>query len=191
MADARKETLTSLDKIRKKKKKKTAVVPILMDPDVGSELDDLDGRTAEIVKRLRVGRKEDMEELQKEKNDLDQRRKELVKKVEDSSVEFHFQSIGRETLDTLLSENPPTNKQIEEARKEGVTDLMFNPETFPVALIAASSTDPDMSVEDVQELWDDENWSTPELMALFNGAQECNGNFHISSTKKGFGQTLS
>jgi hypothetical protein len=59
---------------------------------------------------------------------------------------FTFRDIGGRWL-ALIGEHPPTKDQL-----EGDAQLDHNPETFPPAAIAESSTDPKLSVRQVERL---------------------------------------
>ncbi|MFE6785200.1 hypothetical protein ACFVFF_23375 [Streptomyces sp. NPDC057680] len=77
-------------------------------------------------------------------------RAELVKKVaaardkvRASYTEFRFQSLGDKGWSDLLAEHP--------GKEQG---HLWDPETFPKALIAASAVDPEMLPEQVAELFE-------------------------------------
>ncbi|MER7047953.1 hypothetical protein [Streptomyces jumonjinensis] len=71
-----------------------------------------------------------------------------------------FLALPRPTLEDLLGDHPPTAKQAEDGS-------VFNPDTFPAALIAASSLD-GMSEEEAAELLT--SWSAPDANALWEAA---------------------
>lgn len=57
------------------------------------------------------------------------------------TVVFEFEGIGTKKVDAIVGEHPPTVEQIKEHKKLGTkTMLQYNPETFMVALIAATCT---------------------------------------------------
>lgn len=60
---------------------------------------------------------------------------------------FRFRSIGKKPWADLLSLHPPTKEQLNVNAR-----LDHNPETFPVAAIAASCVEPLMTVEQVGQL---------------------------------------
>ena len=65
----------------------------------------------------------------------------------DQWVEFRFRSIGHRAWADLLAAHPPTRDQ---SRAAPLVD--FNPDTFPVAAIAASCVEPEMTVDEAQRL---------------------------------------
>lgn len=82
--------------------------------------------------------------------------------VGDTVVEFILGGLTRLRFEQLVEEHPPTD----EHRRAG--SFLWNPDTFPPALIAASSIDPVMTVEDVEALWADADgaWSAGESASL-------------------------
>lgn len=71
---------------------------------------------------------------------------EIVREVEEqlaaSTVTFRFRGLGRNSFNRLLTEHP------------GEPGKPYNPDTFPIALIAACSLDPVMTVDEVTDLGD-------------------------------------
>jgi hypothetical protein len=72
---------------------------------------------------------------------------ELEAEIEAAKRDFRFRSIGKKAWADLLSEHPPTKDQA-----KANTRIDHNPETFPLAAIAASCVDPVMTVEQVDKL---------------------------------------
>lgn len=104
--------------------------------------------------------------------------KQAEQEIEDATLELTFHSISRKDLRFLLDYHQPT----EEQKKEN-PDMLYNPDTFPAALIAACCVDPIMTYEDAQAIFD--NWSEAEAMSLFDAAwQLCfiktTPNYHAS-----------
>jgi len=186
----------TFDHLKSKKKPHYSEVAILMDPEIGVKHDELTQELLKLEKRKlslssRKGqdKEKDLEKLLSDIEDLEDQITEAEKDMYDASVVFKFKSTGRRKMDDLLTENTPTGRQIEEAKQAGNPDLQYNPDTFPQALIAESCVDPELSKEEVQDLWEDDSWTTPELLALFTGAQDANQDFRVLDPKKGFGQT--
>jgi len=86
---------------------------------------------------------------------------------ETQELTLKFQAIGARNYDKLVAKHPPKPEQ----RAEGAS---FNMDTFAPALIAAVSVDPEISVEDANEIWSSEDWSRGDLMVLFRNAVELN-----------------
>lgn len=91
-----------------------------------------------------------------------QRYEAAAEALDAASVYLRFRALPRPVLEELLHAHPPTDEQ-------AVDGAAFNPETFPAALIAASSTD-GMSEAEARELLD--AWSAPDANALWEAAWE-------------------
>lgn len=70
---------------------------------------------------------------------------ELEERMETEATPFTFRSVGRQKWRKLLGEHPPTAEQARDG-------LDHNPDTFPLAAIAASCVAPAMTVDDVVRL---------------------------------------
>jgi len=100
------------------------------------------------------------------------RTKEVVLTVPDEDgnmIEFVFvmRAIGSKAYDTLVGLHAPTAEQ----KREGAA---YNPDTFGPALIAHCSASPKLTPNEAKELWDSDEWSRGEVMALFTAAVEVN-----------------
>ncbi|MGW7572380.1 hypothetical protein [Streptomyces sp. NPDC054765] len=80
--------------------------------------------------------------------------------LDDASDFLTFLALPRPVLEELIAEHPPTEKQ----EAEGA---VFNPDTFPAALISAASFD-GMSREEAAELLT--TWSAPDANFLWEAA---------------------
>lgn len=76
---------------------------------------------------------------------------------------FRFQALGREEYADLIAAHPPTAEQ-----READKGLDHNPETFPAALIAASSLDPKLTVKQAQRI--DKQWRLADFRKLYDAA---------------------
>lgn len=101
--------------------------------------------------------------------------------VLEESVQMVFRSIGRKAYDALLEEFPPTEEQIAEYRKEHADkdgnpakkgEPPYNIELFAPALIAASCVEPKMTVDQVNEIFDE--WNSTEIAEIWTAAHEVN-----------------
>jgi hypothetical protein len=108
--------------------------------------------------RALVGELEDLQrQLADESKGLLQSPPELAERVEalkasvaEKTREFIFGSIGRTAWRELLSENPPTEEQLESIGR----GLDHNPEEFPYAAMAASCQEPGLTVAQAKKLSD-------------------------------------
>lgn len=91
------------------------------------------------------------------------RRKEFSMEINGEEQSFLFVGLGNRKYDKLFNQFPPTNEQL--ARGEGTNIDKFAPE-----LLARVSKEPELSTEQWTEIWNSEDWSRGELIALYNEA---------------------
>lgn len=86
----------------------------------------------------------------------------LAEQAEASEVEFVFRGIGNKPYSDLVAAHPPTPEQLQQFRDLRLGMLEFNPETFPIALMAASLESPTGATEDLfaelRETWANGPW---------------------------------
>ncbi len=109
---------------------------------------------------------------------------EVTGRIRETGMKFTFRSISRKKLDAILEEHQPSKRQKAEAEEKG-EDLNFDPETFPPALIAATCVDPELTIEEAEEIWESEDWTQGELLSLLGGAMAANQRGGAISLKKG------
>lgn len=95
--------------------------------------------------------------------------------VRENSIEVVMQSAGRRKWADLKAQHPALPEQIAkvQAQQPGAI-LEENPDTFPVPAIAISIVQPEMTIEQVQELWDSEEWNEAECARLLQMAYQVN-----------------
>jgi hypothetical protein len=89
-----------------------------------------------------------------------QRYEAAAEALREASVYLTFRALPRPVLEELIHTHPPTDEQAPDG-------AAFNPDTFPAALVSASSTD-GMSEAEARELLD--SWSAPDANALWEAA---------------------
>jgi hypothetical protein len=104
---------------------------------------------------------------------------------------FIFKGLPDHEWDTLLDDHAPTKDQVTQAKKRGVDPPKWNEDTFPQALVAACSFDPELTVEDVEQLFKAEQMNGAETGALFYAAFDASRSRRVPQLGKGFGRTLS
>jgi len=87
--------------------------------------------------------------------------------VNGEPIELLYRAISRRELDALRAKHPPTTKQRTDNPSAGVNSDTFNP-----ALVAACLVEPELTKAEVQELWDNGNWTQGELNHLYMGASD-------------------
>ena len=161
VAQAKKAKKQTIADIKKKKKAVMKTVAIQVDGEVANSI-------AALRALLTAARDSD-----RISNDTDKApaiQKQIDKMVEtsqDTLVVFTFKSVGRFEYDKLVAAHPPTKEQ----KADGAE---FNADTFPPALLSAACSDPEISLEEATEMFDDPDWNNAELRALFFGALEVN-----------------
>lgn len=92
--------------------------------------------------------------------------------IDDATVSMKLSAIGREAYDALVDAHPPTDEEIEDAKERGKPKPVYNADTFPIALIAASLVEPRMTEEQVAAIY--AAWNTQEVADLFMTAMDVN-----------------
>lgn len=116
----------------------------------------------QLQKALQLAIREDMDQLAGARTPaLRARLKELEDEIRASEFTFTFQGLGSQKYTKLKARHIPTSKD----RQSG---LDFNSETFPPALISASSVSPEISPAQAQTLV--ETLSEGQLTKLWNTA---------------------
>ena len=109
------------------------------------------------------------------------------KAATERSVKFVFRAIGRKPYEELVLDWQPTEEQRAKVESLGndPDNLEWDPDEFPPRLVAAAIVEPEMTLEQVFEIYNDPAWSPAELGALFGTAQ--NAQFHVSVLDLGKG----
>lgn len=85
-------------------------------------------------------------------------------------VEMRFRAIGNKRYDALIRAHPPVAQTKDQP--EDMSGAPYNPQTFPVALVAASCVEPEMTEEQVTVLRD--TWNVAEYSQLWVAALTVN-----------------
>lgn len=163
----------TLDHLRSRKKAQRGYVDIVIDEDLADAYEEARQRH-DLLKLRSEGKPGDLD-LHAEYADaietLARARAELVER--DGIVRVWMRSLAPHAYDHLLAAHPPEKQHREQAKAMGGI-ATFNPDTFPAALIAASLVEPALSEDEVRSLYDDPEWSTGDLTAMFNEALRLN-----------------
>lgn len=126
---------------------KTKRVRVCLRGDLLQQLDDLD---VELQQAVLEDRTQNRAPLAPQIAD---RIAAVRREAEAAEVEFVFQAVGRRAWSDLMVANPPTPEQQAEVAERGGR-YEWNPETFPMAAVAASCVEPTgMTVEKVEQLY--------------------------------------
>lgn len=171
------------DHLRGKKKPNFKTVRLPLDSEIADAFEDAKAEEERLKTRLEY--KPDDRNLLKEHDAAVAKLEEAKALMLENSVLFKFRSIGRKRFDDLIFEHPPTEAQIKKAKENGSGEANWNEDTFPIALIHACLVDPKMEEHEVKDLWDSEDWSGSEVLALFWAALEVNSNRRAIDLGKG------
>ncbi len=109
---------------------------------------------------------------QREANEAREALKLALEDQDEEVFEVRFRGIGRKRYSDLMDAHKPTEEQKKKAEENGGLVWQYNPETFPVALVAACCVEPVMTLEETREIYDE--WNYTEWSPLFNAAIEVN-----------------
>lgn len=133
--------MTTIDDLLAEITAREKTVKILLDQALLAEHERLE---AELVAELEIDAKENRDAVGP---GLAQELVEFEDRIQAARREFRFRAIGKKPWADLLAQHPPTKEHTDLNAR-----LDHNPETFPIAAIAASCVDPVMTVEQVQRL---------------------------------------
>lgn len=181
--------VTDFETVKAKKQPNTEKVPIALDPqwagrvrvaqgNVGAA--EIEIRAAESVLEAMPGSagRDDLADAQEAvdaarakhdaaKEDLDA----LLETYDENVVVFTLRALSPDEVDQVREDHPPTPEQKEEARRLKSPAPPWNYETYNPALLHAAMVEPEWSLEQVMEIWHDENWNLAELRRLYGTAE--------------------
>ena len=172
--------------IKKRKKPVIKKVLIALDGEKADDFNEARSRLEDLEQQALDNPKD--KDIQSDLIEAKDKFNELKETIDDDLIEFSFRSIGRRRYEEIFEECPPTTKQKQEAAKNGEEEPQWNPETFPPAIIAASIVDPEMSEDDVYDMWESTDWNQAELTSLFLAALTANAERKVVDLGKGSGQ---
>ncbi len=168
--------------IKALKKPNEVSVEIILNPELTRSLEELERRKAKAERDdQKFNRAPQAPKLQKEIE-------EILTEIEESKVEFVFKDPGRKEFEALVDACPPTEEQKKEAKADGQS-IGWNSETFVPGLLALASHEPELTLDEAQEIYD--MWGRGEVEALFNTAlQACLEQASVPFTKRGTDEIL-
>ena len=163
--------------IKALKKPNEVSVEIILDPELTRALEELQRRKDRAERDdQKFNRTPQAPKLQKEIE-------EVTAQIEDAKVEFVFKDPGRKDFEALVDACPPGDKERADAKNNGQPAPGWDPQTFVPGLLALASHDPELSLDDAKEIYD--NWGRGDVEALFNTAlQACLEQASIPFTKR-------
>lgn len=185
------------DHLKSQKKPVTVEVPIAFDSEVADELNLAQDQFDEKERLYRVASLKDettmqmLTRLESEREDARAVLEEVKARAAEVTVTFKFRSLGRTAFEELLRDHPPSDTDKEKAKAKGEDPPNFSFESFPIALVANSCIEPELSIDNVKEMWQSEDWNESELITLFNAAFMVNQTRRVVDLGKGFVKTRS
>lgn len=175
------------DHLRSRKKPNLKSVRLALDSEVAEEFEQAKEELERLATRMEYMTEEDtrLPVLRAQRDEAQVRFDQAKEAVLEESVLFKFRSIGRKRFDDLIASHPPTEAQIEKAKKTGEGDLTWNSETFPPALVFNCLVEPKLEEHEVKDLWESDDWAGSEIIALFYAALEVNTNRRTLELGKG------
>lgn len=194
---------TTLDHLRSTKRAPESKVPLCSDVEIAdaftrAKVTETLAREALTQAKAATPRKaKAVTDAQRALDDAEAALTEAREAAEQVTNTFRFRAIGRKRYEALKLEHPPTDKQIEQAEKDG-EPVEWNVDTFPQAIVAACMVDittgagetfPPLDEDGTKALWDDDAWTTDDLVILWNAALFVNHQSRVLDLGKGSGRT--
>lgn len=100
-------------------------------------------------------------------------------------ITFEFRALSSREIDALIKAHRPTDAQKTEARKLGLQPPAWNVETYPPALVAAALVSPEMTADQVAELFNSDTWNPAELQSIYQAAEAAIGTRRVVDLGEG------
>lgn len=164
------------DHLKSAKKPITRKVLIALDPEIGDSFLDAQDRfnLTKVLVEMKVDDPNMQSQRAKDFEDAAEKLEIAKAALEENSAEFVFRSIGRKKYEELLLQHVPTEAQAKRAKDAGESPYQWNPDTFPVAVLAKSIVTPELSEEEIAEIWNGDDWSQAETLSILEAAISCN-----------------
>lgn len=194
-----KQPLT-LDHLRSQKRRPVKTVRISTDPELAERFRESQDRLTLAKERAR--KLPTQTHLADEAKDLQKAHADLEKEMAANSLKFTFQSVGYKSYDELVDVHALSKEDRDQLVKDGKAeeDQVWDPRTFPKALIVAGMIEPDIGPQkdrmevavalsqgdelppslagtpagEMFEWINSDDWNGSEIMLLFGAAMTCN-----------------
>ena len=187
MTDTIETKQTPLDHLRSQKQPIFRSVRIATDNEAVMHLGEL-GKDIERLRRKQQSA-DAATDLAREIESLQETVESLESRVFETSIKFVFRALGRKKYENLVNSCPPTEAQQEEVEKQAEdgsgASLSWNPETFPIELMARSLVEPDLGYAEAKEYFAGDDLNSAEYEALFLTAIAANTARRVVELGKG------
>lgn len=161
-------TKVPMDHLRSRKQPVTRKVTLAGDTEVATALREAQEelRRVEARNQARV-----TEASTRQVMELQQRIDGLTAEYQETSITFTFRSIGRKRYEKLMNDHAPTDEQ-RAAAGDKADQILFNSDTFPMALIMESLVDPRPEDGQYEEFasWIEDDFNNAEFYELWLAA---------------------
>lgn len=176
-----------LDHLRSKKKPVRKAVWIAGDSELAEELSELEASLTRAKASSEAMREDNPRREAALQMTIDLEAEVAAKReeVRGTAIKFVLQGMGSKEFDAMAAEYPPTDAQLQAAKDTGEDKPPFDTDTYPIALIVASTVEPEMEPAELHEWLSDPTWNSFELLSLFMAANEVNNSRKILNLGKG------
>lgn len=166
--------MTTFAQLKQWKSPAVETVPLVMDGAWGMRVARVQDRLATVKAQLTMGGRSgpNAVELTEQEEELTTELAQLLEEGQEDGkvVEFKFRALGGDEYQAVINAHQPTKEQRAEATKVGMF-VQWNEKTFKPALVAAALVEPQLSADEMAELWKDPSWTEADRQLLFEGAQ--------------------
>lgn len=182
------DTVQSLQDILDSKKKHERGVEVMLDSALAASIREHEGRLEKLQRRKKNKDHDLADKASTEIGIVEADLEELWDEAEGLAITFTFRDIGRKPFDDLVLAHPATPDQKKRVEELGGGMLEYNVDTFPPALMAATAINPEMTLEEATEIFND--WGAGDVEALFATAlMVCRERTSIPLSKRDIAQT--
>ncbi len=182
------DTVQSLRNILDSKKKHERGVEVMLDSALAASIREQEAQLEKLQRRKKRKGHDLADEVSNEIAQIEADLEELWEEAEGLAITFTFRDVGRKPFDDLVLAHPATPDQKKRVEDMGGGMLEYNVDTFPPALMSATSLDPKMTLEEATEIFND--WGAGDVEALFATAlMVCRERTSIPLSKRDIAQT--
>lgn len=155
------------DRIKARKRQNTAAVSLCLDPSLLDAVRDAEAAVNAGVRGAKT------------------RLVDAEKARDDATETFRFRALPMAEYRALIEEHPPSDDALAEAERTKTAPPDFDLSTFAPALVAASMIEPDLTGDEITEMWASPEWAYGDLMVLFATANALCGSSNVVALGKG------
>lgn len=163
--------MTTYAELRARKKPRTVDVEIVLDDEWGKACAETQATVERLERESASTLGPNGRAVQESLVEVSETLEKLLAEKDDMVAVFRFKAIPNDRYEALIAAHPPSKPQRTEAAAKGLGPVQWDTAGFQPALVHACLVEPELSAEDVWQLFHgDDAWSTGELGALFGAA---------------------